>query len=124
MSGDAGFPETGRSADDLLAEIAELRGGDLDWRSGKAFSLVYDVDDPGLEALLGAVAVDFLHENALNPFRYRSLLKMETEVIAAAVDLFVAGCGSLSSGGTESIFLAVQTARDHARLRGVTAPTV
>ena len=39
-----GFPEMGRSNDDLLGEIAELRGGDLDWRGGKAFSLVYDVE--------------------------------------------------------------------------------
>ena len=119
-----GFPEMGRSNDDLLGEIAELRGGDLDWRGGKAFSLVYDVDDPGLETLLESVAVDFLHENALNPFRYRSLLQMETEVIAAAVDLFGATCGSLSSGGTESIFLAVQTARDWGRSRGITEPRV
>src|SRR5262249_22574882 len=105
------FPEVGTPADDLLDEIGQLRGGDLDWRGGRAFSLVYDVDDPELERLLEAVAVTFIHENALNPFRYRSLLQMETEIIEAAVDLFGAGCGAISSGGTESIFLAVQTAR-------------
>jgi glutamate/tyrosine decarboxylase-like PLP-dependent enzyme len=116
------FPQHGRTADELLAELGELRGGDLDWRSGRAFSLVYDADDPELESLLERVGLMFLHENALNPFRYRTLLRMETEILAMACDLFGAGCGALSSGGTESIFLATLTARDHARERGVTAP--
>jgi glutamate/tyrosine decarboxylase-like PLP-dependent enzyme len=116
------FPPSGRSADDLLGEIGRMREGDLDWRSGRAFSLVYDVDDPELEELLERVGVMFLHENALNPFRYETLLRMETEVIGAAVDLFGAGCGSLSSGGTESIFLAVHTARQWGRERGIDHP--
>ncbi len=122
MSDEHRFPELGRSAEDLLAEIGTLRTGDLDWRSGRAFSLVYDVDDDEHEALLETVGQQFLHENALNPFRYQTLLKMETEVIAAGVDLFGAGCGAMSSGGTESIFLAVQTARDHGRTLGITEP--
>jgi glutamate/tyrosine decarboxylase-like PLP-dependent enzyme len=116
------FPQTGRDADDLLAEIREQRDGDLDWRGGRAFSLVYDVDDAELEHLLETVGVMFLHENALNPFRYQTLLRMETEVVAAAVDLFGAGCGAISSGGTESIFLAVHTARQWGRARGIERP--
>jgi sphinganine-1-phosphate aldolase len=118
------FPSTGRPGAELLAELREERTGDLDWRGGKAFSLVYNVDDPDLEALQHEIASMFLHENALNPFRYRTLLRMEGEVIDMATSLFGAGAGSLSSGGTESIFLAVQTARDHARARGVTRPQV
>ncbi len=121
---DVTFPAHGRSADEILAEVAELRGGDLDWRGGRAFSLVYDSDDAELEELLETVGQTFLHENALNPFRYQTLLKMETEVIGFAVDLFGAGCGSMSSGGTESIFLAVQTARDAGRERGITDPNI
>jgi sphinganine-1-phosphate aldolase len=118
------FPQAGRSPADVLAEISDLRAGDLDWRSGKAFSLVYDVDDPDLESLLETVAVAFIHENALNPFRYRTLLQMEGDIVAAASDLFGAGCGAISSGGTESIFLAVQTAREWGRARGITQPRI
>jgi glutamate/tyrosine decarboxylase-like PLP-dependent enzyme len=120
----AGFPESGRLPAEVLAEIDDLRGGDLDWRSGRAFSLVYDVDDPALEALQETVAVSFIHENALNPFRYQTLLRMEGDIVAAAVDLFGAGCGAISSGGTESIFLAVQTAREWGRARGIDRPTL
>ena len=120
--GDTVFPAHGRPAADLLAEVREERTGDLDWRGGKAFSLVYNTDDPELEALQHEIASIFLHENALNPFRYRTLLRMEGELLDMASSLFGATTGSLSSGGTESIFLAVQTARDHARARGVTEP--
>ena len=122
--GDTTFPSAGRSSADLLAELASLRRGDIDWRGGKAFSLVYHADDPELEELLHAVAADFLHENALNPFRYETLLKMESEVIDFAKDLFGASAGSMSSGGTESIFLAVYTAREWAHARGITHPTL
>ena len=120
----ASFPEQGTSADDLLAEIDDVRGGDIDWRSGRAFSLVYHHDDEVLEQLQHDVADRFLHENALNPFAYQTLPRMEQEVVLMAADLFggEAGAGSLTSGGTESIFLAVQVARDHAREKGIAEP--
>lgn len=118
----AGFPEKGVPVAELLEELRTERADDLDWRGGKAFSLVYNPDDADLEALQHEVADLFLHENALNPFRYRTLLHMERELVEMATSLFGASAGSLSSGGTESIFLAVQTARDHARSVGNLAP--
>lgn len=119
-----GLPATGTPADELLDQIRAERRGDLDWAGGKAFSLVYNTDDPELARLQHEVASIFLHENALNPFRYETLLRMEREILDMATGLFGAGRAALSSGGTESIFLAVQTARDHARARGVMAPTL
>ena len=80
------FPEVGRPADEIMAELAELRTGDLDWRNGRAFSLVYHADDAELEGLLHDVAAMFLHENALNPFRYQTLLKMETELASSVIN--------------------------------------
>ncbi len=121
------FPPTGTSPEDLLAEIAALRAGDADWRGGRTFSLVYNVGDEALEAVLHEVGASYLHENALNPFKFPSLLRMEQEIVAMAADLLGgrADAGSISSGGTESIFLAVQTARDHTRAtRGVSATNI
>ena len=62
----------------------------------------------------------FLAENALNPFAFPSLGRMEAEVVAAASALthLVDGGGTMSSGGTESIFLAVHTAREWAPRAG------
>ena len=118
------FPEEGVGAEALLAEIDEERAGDIDWRGGRAFSLVYHHDDEVLEGLQHEVAGRFLHENALNPFAYQTLPRMEQEVVLMAGDLFGGepGAGSLTSGGTESIFLAVQVARDHAREQGIAEP--
>jgi glutamate/tyrosine decarboxylase-like PLP-dependent enzyme len=119
------FPTDGRAVDDLLAAIRDGRSRDADWRGGRTFSLVYNPADPELERLQEAVALEYLHENYLNPFAFPSLLRMEQEVVAMAGDLFgaPAGGGKLTSGGTESIFLAVQVAREHARgSRGITEP--
>lgn len=120
----ATLPAHGVSATKLLAEIAAERSSDIDWRGGKAFSLVYNAADNELERLQHAVADDFLHENALNPFAYATLLRMEQELVAMAADLFGGPqrSGALTSGGTESIFCAVQTARDVALDRGIDSP--
>ena len=126
MAADA-FPAEGTSSDDLLTELRAARGDDLDWRGGKAFSLVYNVGDEGLESVLHDVAALYLHENALNPFAFPSLLNMEQEIVAMAADLLggSSNAGALTSGGTESIFLAVQTAREHARTtRGIAEPQI
>ncbi len=125
MPDDTVFPATGVPADEILGQLGELRTGDLDWRGGRAFSLVYNSGDEALEHLLEEVGRLFLHDNALNPFAYPSLLHMEAEVVAMAAQLLhgPADAGSMSSGGTESIFLAVHTAREHARTaRGIAAP--
>jgi len=121
------FPEAGRPVDDVLADLRGGRGADADWRGGRTFSLVYNPADPTLERLQEAVALEYLHENYLNPFAFPSLLRMEREVVAMAAGLVHADprAGKLTSGGTESLFLAVQVARDHAReRRGIAEPAV
>lgn len=118
------FPRHGRPVDELVAELRASRGDDADWRHGRTFSLVYNPADPELERLLDAVAHEYLHENYLNPFAFPSLLRMEQEVVGMAADLFHGNpdAGKLTSGGTESIFLAVQVAREVARARGIPEP--
>jgi sphinganine-1-phosphate aldolase len=121
------FPSRGRGVDDLVAEIRSRRGSDADWRRGRTFSLVYNPSDPELERLQEAVVLEYLHENYLNPFAFPSLLQMEREVVAMGADLLHGNPrgGKLTSGGTESLLLAVQVARDHARqVRGIPEPTV
>ena len=122
---DGGVPEHGRDAEELLADVERRHGEDLDWRGGRAFSLVYNVDDHRHEELIEQVGLRYLHDNALNPFKYPSVLQMELEVVAMAAALVhtEADAGAMSSGGTESIFLAVQVARDHNRtVRGIAEP--
>jgi len=118
-------PERGLPAAEILADIEGLHQGDIDWRGGRAFSLVYHHDDEEHEHLLEEVGRRYLHDNALNIFKYPSVLHMELELVSMAAGLFgtAPNAGSISSGGTESIFLAVQVARDHARTaRGIAEP--
>ncbi len=118
------FPEHGRGPDELHSVLNEWQSGDINWKGGRAFSLVYNAADPVLEELQHRVAEQFLHENALNPFVYPSLLRMEQEVVAVAAELFGTDpeAGTMTSGGTESIFLAVYTAREEARSGGIEQP--
>lgn len=121
-----GFPAHGRGADDILDELRRRHDEDASWRQGRMFSLVYHPDDAELERLLHEVGQTYLHENALNPFKYPSLVHMEADVVAWAAALFHTGpkSGTMSSGGTESIFLAVHTAREHGRRRGIDHPAI
>ncbi|RYE94700.1 MAG: aspartate aminotransferase family protein [Myxococcales bacterium] len=93
-----------------------MGAGDTRWREGRAFSLVYLADEDVLEVLHGA-ATRFFSENALNPMAFPSLRRFESEVLAMGADLLglPEAAGAMTSGGTESILMAVKTARDWAR---------
>lgn len=116
----------GRPAEAVLAELSAMTEGDADWRGGRTFSLVYNADDDELTRLHDEVGRRFLAENALNPFAFPSLGRMEHEVVDVAKGLvhLTEGGGTMSSGGTESIFLAVHTAREWARERGIEDPAI
>ena len=94
-----------------------MRADDVNWRNGRAPLHVYFAGDDVLDVIRDAYAM-FMSENALAPAAFPSLDRMEKEVIGAALDLFNApagAAGSFTSGGTESIILAVKAARDWAR---------
>ena len=111
------FPSTGKTKDEVLAAMRAARDHDVQWQKGRAFSLVYhagkDVDD-----LLKEASLLFFSENGLNPTAFPSLRKFETEIVAMAASLLGGDedtAGTVTSGGTESLLMAVKTARDWAR---------
>jgi tyrosine decarboxylase MnfA len=110
------LPEKGISEEHLLKEMEDIRGNDINWRNGKVWSLVYHATDEHTEMLKKAYTM-FFSKNALSPIAFPSLKKFEIEVISMAVDLFNGDkrcCGSMTSGGTESILMAIKTYRDWA----------
>ena len=115
----------GISRDDVLAEMAAAATGDADWRSGKTWSLVYNAG-PEVEAVSKAAYQAFFSSNALNPMAFPSLRRFETEVLENAAQLLhgTEAVGSMTTGGTESILMALKTARDWGRARGISAPEV
>lgn len=111
------LPAQGTPKAELLARMESLRAGDADWRNGKTFSLVYFAGDELLDLVKQASNL-FFSENGLSPIAFPSLKRFEAEVLAMAADLFhgETAAGTLTSGGSESLLMAVKTARDHARV--------
>jgi len=101
----------------LLSSMEAMRAGDLDWKHAKTWSLVYYAGDAHHELLRRAHDL-FLAENALNPMAFKSLKSMEAEVVRMTATLLHGDentCGTMTSGGTESLLLAVKSARDRAK---------
>ena len=121
------LPETGREASELQAEMDARRAGDADWREGRTWSLVYHGGED-LEAVRDDAYERFAAENALNPLAFPSVLGFENEVVGMVAEMMhgESAVGNVTSGGTESIFLATYTARERARRRdpAVESPTV
>ncbi|WP_053643912.1 MULTISPECIES: pyridoxal phosphate-dependent decarboxylase family protein [unclassified Streptomyces] len=114
-----------RSAAEVLAELRGLREADAPTRGGRTFAYVYDAGIEGLDELAAAAYTAFATVNGLDPTVFPSVARLENDVVGAVAALLGApgAQGTFTSGGTESILLAVKTARDHARAeRGVTAP--
>jgi glutamate/tyrosine decarboxylase-like PLP-dependent enzyme len=111
------IPDEGSRPEEILAALREMGAGDAKWREGRTFSLVYHAGDEHT-ALLKSAAELYFAENALNPMAFGSLKRMENEVVGMALDLLGApegAAGSMTSGGTESILMALKTYRDRAR---------
>ncbi len=113
---DMQIPAKGRAPEDVLVELSAKRTGDTDWRGGKVFSLVYHAGEDHEQLLLDAHGL-YASANLLNPMAFKSLKQMESEVVEMAGRLFhcAGAVGAVTSGGTESILVAVAAYRDRAR---------
>lgn len=111
------IPKTGRSADALFATLDSYREHDMPWRSGRVWGYVFHPGDE-VEAVVKRAYTMYLSENALDPTVFPSAARLENEVVSMAA-AHLSGdehtVGNFTSGGTESIILAVKTARDRAR---------
>ena len=111
------IPATGRPRDEILATLRAFKSHDMDWKAGRVWSYVYNPGQDPADVTRQAY-MDFLSENGLDPTVFPSLLKLETDVVRMVINLLRGdenAVGHLTSGGTESIMLAVKTARDKAR---------
>ncbi|NUO99329.1 MAG: aspartate aminotransferase family protein [Nonomuraea sp.] len=105
---------TGRTAEDLLTELARLKEHDLPVRGGQVTAYVYDTGRPEVHEAAARAYAEMLEVNCLDPTAFPSIVEMEKQVVGAVADLLGGGHGIFTSGGTESIMLAVKAARDAA----------
>lgn len=117
MQNQTTLPARGMTKDALLARMRAARDRDVRWRDGRVFSLVFPAG-LDVEEVASTAYTLFFGENGLNPTAFPSLRTFETDVVAMTAALLGGGAevaGNMTSGGTESILLAVKTARDWAR---------
>jgi sphinganine-1-phosphate aldolase len=121
------IPASGMSRDEVFGRLDELKAHDVRWRDGRAFTLAYSAGDDVV-----AVAEEgyrrFASENALNTDAFPSLKVIQSDVVGIVTDWLEGGpdaAGFMTSGGTESLLMAVKAARDRGRAeRGVSSPNI
>ena len=130
----AQLPEHGRDRSAILIEMEELAEIEADrWRDGFVSGAVYHGDDDHVDFLNRIYALNS-QSNPLHADIWPSIAKFEAEIVAMTAHMLGASkagsgnsdeeiCGTVSSGGTESILLAMKTYRDwgHAT-KGITRP--
>ena len=100
---------------DPLERLRDLQRADLPVHGGRTLAYVYDSGDAEVDRVAREAVAAYAASNALDPTAFPSLLQMENELVGFACDLLDApgtAVGTVTSGGTESILLAVQGARD------------
>jgi sphinganine-1-phosphate aldolase len=110
------FPEHGLPPERVFAEMEAAREADVDWRGGRLGIYVHYAGDDVL-AVAQEAHRRFFSENALGSSAFPSLRRFETDIVAWTRSLLGSeeAAGTVTGGGTESIFLAMKTARDWAR---------
>ena len=118
------IPETGLDRGDVLAQLADLAAREEPrWKDGFASGAVYHGEDGHIDFLSRVLA---LHSqvNPLHADLWPSATKFEAEIVAMTATMLGAGAaddeivGTVTSGGTESILLAMKAYRDRAAARG------
>ena len=110
------IPTKGIAHEELLETMRAYRDGDADWEAGRTWSLVYYAGEEHYDFIKKAYTL-FFSENGLNPMAFRSLKRMEAEVVRMSADMLHGDdqvVGTMTSGGTESILMAVKAARERA----------
>lgn len=114
------FPQIGRPWDSIAADLEAMKTGDVDWRNGRSPLYVFGATDAVAQVARDAFNL-FFTENALGAKRaFGSLARMEREVLDATLSLFSAPDGAdgiMTTGGSESLILAVAAARESYRRR-------
>lgn len=102
-------------SEDLLARLRRMQQADVPVHGGRTLAYVYDSGLADADEAGRAAVAAYAGSNGLDPTAFPSLLQMENELVGwtcALLDAPADAVGTITSGGTESVLLAVQTARD------------
>ena len=114
------MPEQGRTWADVKTDMQERGQADAKWRDGRTAVYVFNAGDE-IAAIQKEAYAAFMSENGLGPLAFPSLAQMEKDVVSMGLGLLhgpEGSTGAMTSGGTDSITMAIKTARDYARANG------
>jgi len=126
----AALPAEGRPRADVLASLRQLQQREAErWQDGYVSGAVYHGDPEHIAFLNEAYAITS-QTNPLHSDLWPSIAKYEAEIVAMTANMLGGSrasdaqvCGSVASGGTEGILLAMRSYRDWARdTKGITSP--
>ncbi len=120
------FSKEGMTEEEIFEKLEYFISRDVDWESGKAFGMVFNAGKEYRDISRKAYSM-FLFQNGLDFTQFDSLFQIERELVSMARSHLNGdenAVGNFTSGGTESIMLAVKAARDYCRKKkpGVTSP--
>ncbi len=121
------IPEVGRARTAILHEMEAMRTHEeAQWKDGFVSGAVYHGDQEHIDFLNRVYALNS-QSNPLHSDVWPSATKFEAEIVAMTADMLGGSGqdirGTVSSGGTESILLAMKAYRDRAReKKGITRP--
>ncbi|MDG2114370.1 MAG: aspartate aminotransferase family protein, partial [Actinomycetota bacterium] len=116
------MPQGGTDWEVLRPQMIERGDSDAKWRDGKTAVYVFNAGEDVAQVQREAYAL-YMSENGLGPMAFPSLKQMEDEVVGMGLSLLHGddqAVGNITSGGTDSITMAVKAARDHLRSQGAT----
>jgi glutamate/tyrosine decarboxylase-like PLP-dependent enzyme len=117
MTDKISIPSKGIPKEQLLSKMESMRANDANWRNGKTWSLVYYAGEEHTDFLKKAHNM-FFSENGLSPLAFPSLKTFENDVVSMASNMLGGDkntAGTMTTGGTESILMAMKTYREWAR---------
>jgi sphinganine-1-phosphate aldolase len=121
------IPAKGRPWSELKAELEDAKKDDFSWRKGRMALYFYYLNEE-VKRVQQEAYLAYWTENAMGQRAFPSMQKLESEVMQMGLSLLnapAAAVATFTSGGTESIFLAVKTARDWARAtKGILTPNM
>lgn len=125
------LPANGRDRAEVLQLMASMQQQESEkWKAGYVSGAVYHGDNDHIDFLNRVYALTS-QSNPLHADIWPSAAKYEAEIVSMTADMLGAPrteseiCGVVSSGGTESILLAMKTYRDRARKeKAIRAPEI
>ncbi len=130
------LPAQGRGKEDIINELSTMAEEEnAKWQTGRVSGTFYHAGEEH-RAFLNKVFSLFSHENTIQFDMCPSMFKMESEILSMTAKMLNGDavkdrnpedqvCGTVTSGGTGSILMAMKVYRDWAREeKGINAPEI